>query len=115
MVQVGATGGTYGATAASSDSISVPNLTINSSGHITNVENFTATLNKVKSTDTAVNTDYFLTFTATGTTTSELLKSSSGKILKFNPSTGLLTATGLTGTFNQFVKSYFKRCCWINI
>lgn len=93
------TAGSVGPTAASSTSIVVPRLTYNAAGHLTAASTQTATLNQVLSAPTTTGTTHYLTFTSTGTSnTGSLLKS---ETLTYNAVTGLLSATGLSGTLDN--------------
>lgn len=91
----GVTAGSYGPTAISSDSISVPYITVDTYGHITIADSKTATLNNVQA-NVASTVFYLLGHTASTAGTATAVKISS----IYGDASGNLTASKFIGSLN---------------
>ena len=87
---------------STAESIAFPKLSVDVRGHITAIESVSATINRVRTTASAVNADHFITFgTSNADSTDELYTDAQ---LKYNPSTNTLTAGTYIGSLNNSLK-----------
>ena len=100
-------GGTFAGTvgsAANSATVVIPIVTVDNAGHVTAKSTTTANLDYVKvAADITTAADYRVLLGSTGSTV-ETIQLNKAASLKFNPSTGTLTATHFTGALTNNFK-----------